>query len=101
LCQRYYQVVPFTGTAVSTTETGISGQYKVTMRTTPSLSSTIYSGLSYSGTVNNLSTVGIGLTAIGSVGFGSFNENTIATITGTGFTAGRVYFGSTTASAEL
>jgi hypothetical protein len=101
LCQRYYQIAPFNGTAVSTIEAGLSGQFKVTMRATPSLSSTIYSGLNYTGTINNLSTVGIGITAIGSVGFGSFNENTIATITGTGFTAGRLYFGSTTASAEL
>jgi len=101
LCQRYFQVIPFSATAASTTEASVSGPYKVSMRATPSLSSTIYSGLSYSGTVNNLSTLGIGPTAIGSVSFSALNENTVAAMTGTGFVAGRLYYGSTIASAEL
>jgi len=101
LCQRYFQVVPFTGTAVNTGEMGAVGAFKVTMRATPSLSSTLKPNLDYTGTDNNLTTYGIGLTGVSSVSFGAISANMFGSILCTGLTAGRVYGGATLASAEL
>jgi len=101
LCQRYYQVVPFTGTAVNTGEMGVVGAFKVTMRASPSMSSTLKPNLDYTGTDNNLTTYGIGLTGVSSVSFGSISANMFGSILCTGLTASRVYGGSALASAEL
>ena len=101
LCQRYFQIVPFTGTAVNTGEMGCVGSYKVKMRATPSLSATLRPNLNYTGTDNNLTTYGIGLTGTGSASFGSLSDDMFGSILCTGLTAGRVYGGATTATAEL
>jgi hypothetical protein len=101
LCQRYFQVVPFTGTAVNTGEMGAAGAFKVTMRAAPSLNATLRPGLDYTGPDNQLSTFGIGPSGVGSATYNTFGVNMIANVLCTGLTAGRVYGGSTLASAEL
>jgi hypothetical protein len=101
LCQRYYQIVPFVGTGVSTGEMGASGHFKVTMRTTPSLNSVLRINLDYTGTDNQVVRYGVGPAGTGAATYGSLSQNMFASVLCTGLASGGVYGGSTTASAEL
>ena len=100
LCQRYYQVIAFTGTAVNTGEMGVAGFFKVTMRATPSLNSVLRPSLTYTGTDNQVVRYGVGPAGTGSATFG-VNDSMIGSIICTGLVSGAVYGGSTTASVEL
>lgn len=101
LCQRYYQIVAFTGTAVATGEMGASCFFKVTMRANPSLNSILRIAPSYTGADNFIVRYGVGGITVGSATFGSVNTENFGAVLCTGLTVGGVYGGSTLASAEL
>jgi hypothetical protein len=101
LCQRYFQIVPFVGTAVNTGEMSASGHFKVTMRTSPSLNAVTKTGPSYTGTDNTLVRFGIGGVSVGSATTNTLSDNMFLNIICTGLVSGDVYGGSTTVSAEL
>jgi hypothetical protein len=102
LCQRYFQVCGFVGTAVATNELGIASQFKVTMRGTPSMSTVLYNTDTISGSANTLLRVGIGNTSVGSASYTATSAgNNISNLITTGLTSGGVYVGAFQASAEL
>lgn len=101
LCQRYYQVVAFVGTAVTTGEMGATGVFKVTMRTPPSLNSALRHPPSYNSSNNQIVSYGVGPVNVGSAAFSSVSADFFGAILCTGLAVGAVYGGSTTASAEL
>jgi hypothetical protein len=102
LCQRYFQVCAFSGVAYNTGEMGISSQFKVTMRAQPSMSTALYNGDSYTGTINNIVRVGVGNITVGSASYNAPSSgNNIGNMICTGLTAGGIYFGSFQAAAEL
>jgi hypothetical protein len=101
LCQRYFQIVPFVGTAVNTEEMFASGIFKVTMRTTPSINSATRSGVDYTGTDNTLVRFGVGSASVGSATTNTIGRHMFFNIICTGLVSGQSYGGSTTVSAEL
>lgn len=102
LCQRYFQLCAFHGVATSTGEMGISSQFKVTMRSTPSMATTLYPNDNCTGTANTIGRIGIGVSSTGSASYNTASSgNNIGNIICTGLVSANVYFGSFQASAEL
>ena len=102
LCQRYFQICGFHGVAYNTTEMGIASQFKVNMRTQPSMSTVLYNTDNYTGSANTIFRVGVGNTATTSASYNAASSgNNIGNILTTGLTANNIYFGSFQASAEL
>jgi hypothetical protein len=106
-CQRYFQYVPFSGTAVSTGEMIAAGMFRVEMRTIPTINTVLKNTAGYTdGSSNTLSRVGIGNIASGaaSVAVGLINTNGFTQLYTTGLTStapNNVYAGSASLSAEL
>jgi hypothetical protein len=102
LCQRYYQLCAFSGVATSSGEMGVASQFKVTMRTTPSMGTTLYLNDNCTGTANTINRIGVGTSSTGSASYsiGSTGNN-IGQILATGLVSANVYCGSFQASAEL
>jgi hypothetical protein len=102
LCQRYFQICAFSGVAYNTGEMGIASQFKVNMRTQPSMSTVLYNSDNYTGSSNTIVRVGVGNAGTGSASYNAPSSgNTIGNILCTGLTANNIYFGSFQASAEL
>ena len=103
LCQRYFQIVPFMGIAVNTGELGCLMPVKVQMRATASFNTALRNGTDYTGTLG-MDNWGVAFTTVSGVSFGTVGQNGCLNFYATGspaLVAGRVYGGSTQASAEL
>ena len=103
LCQRYFQIVPFMGIAVNTGELGCLMPVKVQMRATASFNTAIRNGTDYTGTLG-MDNWGVAFTTISGASFGTTGQNgclNFYATTSPTLVAGRVYGGSTQASAEL
>jgi hypothetical protein len=107
-CQRYFQYVPFTGTAVSVGEMNAAGMFRVEMRTAPAINTVLKNTPSYiDGSSNNLFRVGVGNVSVGAASIASGFVNTngfIQLYTTSGLTTAapaNVYSGSAMMSAEL
>lgn len=101
LCQRYYQIAAFQGTAASSGEMGCSAFYKVVLRASPTLGTVLRPSINYTGTDNQVVRIAVGPANVSGVSYGFLSDNLLASIYATGLTSGGVYVGSTTASAEL
>jgi hypothetical protein len=80
---------------------GAAGDFKVTMRTTPSLNAVLRLPPAYAGTNNEIVRYGVGPVTTGSATFTNTSPDCFGAVLCTGLASGGVYGGSTTASAEL
>ena len=104
-CQRYFQIVPFSGTAHNSSELCVTGTFRVDMRDTPSINSTVTNIPSYyGGSLNTLFNVGYGNAGVGNAYFApgvvskqGFGQMYVTS----GLTGGRLYAGGAILSAEL
>lgn len=100
-CQRYFQIVAFSGTAFNAGEMGIQSALKQEMRAAPSISTVARPNGTYEGTDNTIIAVGIGASTITSISTNQVTRNNVLNLLTTGLTTGRIYAGSFLASAEL
>ena len=107
-CQRYFQYVPFSGTAVSSGEMSAAGMFRVEMRATPAINTVLKNTAGYTdGTSNNIFRPGVGNATVGAASFATGGVNTngfiqLYTTSGLSSTApNNVYSGSAMMSAEL
>ena len=102
-CQRYYQHISLTGTAVNTGEMGVVGPFRTEMRTSPGLSIYSTSGVTLQSeyTTHTLTRIGVGQVTVGNLTSGFLSRRGLYNIYCTGLVSGGVYVGSTYVSAEL
>jgi len=104
-CMRYFQIVPIAGTAHNSSELCVTGTFRVDMRDTPSINSTVSNRPGYyNGSLNTLFNVGYGNAGVGNAYFAAgvvdkqgFGQMYVTS----GLTGGRLYAGGAIMSAEL
>lgn len=104
LCQRYFQIVPFTGIAANTSELGLCAPFKVTMRANPSVNTVLRRGPDYTQLPDNqIDNWGVAVFNTSGVAFsaGFQGTNALMQMGISSVVAGRIYGGSTQVSAEL
>jgi hypothetical protein len=100
-CQRYFQIVGFSGWTGSTTQAAIGSNFKVTMRSTPSMGTVLRPNTDYTGTDNRITQVLLGNVTTTAASYDQGTANNIGNLITSGLNANSGIIGSYQASAEL